>query len=230
MNASDMQKLLFDIANCADVDKLPKELRDKVVKMRDDEEERVRKAEADAIERKRQEDEARKKEKDEESRRLLCTGQWGEKVPPKRRFALCYRMGKFSYDGDHWNKEPFYCAIDLVRGYMSPYWHYYGDGSEAGQRDAFYNERIRPVLEAYEEGDDIKLFKVLRSDWDFFKIHEEDLNTKFEVLDYHIEKGTGLSFHVRNDGWKADKVVVYGRSKPMTFAEHQAALKKEFDK
>lgn len=226
---TDTMKLVMDLADCGELDKLPQDLRDRILAIRNTEVEKARKIEEEKLETERKAMEEIRKERDEERSRLMCIGKWGEKVPPKRRFALCYRMGKYATMDDNWRDEPFYCAIDLVRGYMSPYWHYYGSSTEEGQRDAYYNEQIRPVLEAYREGNDVAITSVIRRDWDFFKIQGDEAEIKFEVLDYHVEKGTGIPFYIRKDGWKADKVIIDGRSKPMTFAEHRDALRKEFN-
>lgn len=221
------QKLLFDIANSKEVEFLPKSLRNQVVAIRDEEEERVRKREAEIRKQEREREEATRKEHDEEHRKFLCIGEWGEKVPPKRRFALCCRMSKKfigwlgqERDPSKWKEVPEYCAIDLVRGITNPYWGYWGASTEEGQRDAFYNEGIRPVLEAFETGDESEVLKRIRCDWNFFKIdRKEDMAVKFAVLRYHLDKGTGP---------KADRVVVDGRSVPKTLAEHQEDLKREF--
>jgi len=222
---TDDLKLLMDLANSESVELLPKDLRDRVMAFKDKKEKEDLKRAEDARAAAEKLAEEDRKKNDEEYRELLCIGGWGEKVPRERRFALCYKMGKFSYDGDNWHKEPFYCAIDLVRGYKSPYWYYYGSSTEAGQRDAFYNERIRPVLEA---SDSSELVRVLRRDWNFFKIYDSEESEKFKVLKYHVEKGAGVPFNPRRDGWKADLVVVDDMSEYKTLAEHQSDLKKEF--
>jgi len=110
----------------------------------------------------------------------------------------------------------------LVRGITNPYWGYWGANTEEGQRDAFYNEGIRPVLEAFEAGDEPEVLKCIRCDWDFFKMNrKEDVAMKFMVLYYHLDKGAGP---------KADHVVIDGRSEPKTLAKHQEDLKREFCK
>lgn len=233
------QKLLFDIANSKEVELLPKPLRDQVVALRDEEEERVRKWEAEIREREREREEATRKEREEERRKFLCIGEWGENVPPKRRFALCCRMGREfigwigqERDPSKWKEVPEYCAIDLVRGIMNPYWGYWGANTEEGQRNAFYNEGIRPVLEAFDAGDEPKALDCIRRDWDFFKIdRKEDVDMKFMVLHYHLDKGAGHDgFSRRCSGPKADRVVIDGRSELKTLAEHQEDLKREFCK
>lgn len=166
----------------------------------------------------------------EKKTKLLCLGEWGEKVPLKRRFALCERIGKrfvghIGQEGDptKWEDEVQYCAIDLVRGIMSPYWAYFGASTKQGQLDAFYNERVRPALE--KTGDDLVTF--LSCEWNFFRIDDQPGHEKikFRVLDYDVEKDVGIPFAYAK---KYDKVVVIGKSEPMTWREHMDALRKEF--
>ena len=58
--------------------------------------------------------EVERKKWQEKVDKLFCRGQWGERVPRNRRFALCRR---------EFSGRTEWCAIDLVRGYMSPYWN-----------------------------------------------------------------------------------------------------------
>lgn len=152
-----------------------------------------------ACERLNQQEEARRK-------RLLCIGEWGEKVPRNRRFALCEKAR--STDG-----KPEYCAIDLVRGAMSPYWGYYGTTYPIDSMRQFYHKNIKPILEADGEAE---LVSKLSYDWDFFFIKDEtDLKTQFSVLTYDVDEN-GV-------------VKILSKSEPKTWVEHMNALKKEFE-
>jgi len=241
MTSHEKDKLLLELANTVQLDSLPEKLREGLLRVKTEEAARI---EAEAEARRKEEEERRREEaerarkRDEERRKLLCTGEWGEKVPLKRRFALCRRMGvKFvgfvgqEKDPSKWVPEEEFCAIDLVRGYKSPYWGYFGP--QQVQLDAFYTERVRPVLEA---GNDDELVRFLRCEWDFFEIREDEKDEPFEVLDYKVEtvkNSREWSWAIRRDeegNLIADKVVVTGCSPLLTFKEHQENLRKEFDK
>lgn len=216
------EELILKIAECDAVDSLPPELRAEVLAVK----KRVDgfKEEMRAAEEKERLERAQELKRDR--KRLLCSGEWGEKVPRNRRFALCKQVN--TYRGVARNEtydRVDYCAVDLVRGYMSPYFGYYGVEGQK-QMDAFYNERIRPVLETKSEDE---LIKILRSEWDTFKINNTREASKFQVIDYEVEKGTGYRFGYFD--WKkepTDKVVMLGESSLMTWEEHRDALKKEF--
>jgi len=140
--------------------------------------------------------EAQRKERD----RLLCKGEWGEKVPLERRFVLCER------DPEIWNQEKHYCAIDLVRGYKSPYWNYYDYGLPG---EEFVKQRIKPVLEAETETD---LVKFMSREYNFFNFLDYEKNDKFCVCTYSFSPHFAIT----------------GRGEYKTLAEHQADLKREF--
>lgn len=167
----------------------------------------------------RKENERRKKALDKERRELLCIGQWGERVPRNRRFALCERVGErfvgFSgeeRDPSKWKDEIQYCAIDMVRGFTSPYWAYYG---YSDHKTPFYTECIKPVLEAKTEDE---LVAQIRHNWNFFNVEKGNKgdNKPFCILEYVID----------DMGY----VKVTGKSETKTFWEHQEDLRREFEK
>lgn len=171
---------------------------------------------------KRLEEEAekeRKKQAERERRernKLLCKGEWGEKVPLERRFVLCERDGKrfVGMIGQErnpaaWVPEKECCAIDLVRGYKSPYWGYFGNGRLGGEE--FVKQRIKPVLEAKTKAD---LVWFLSREYDFFELRPEEKEEKFCVCTYSF----------------SPHFTITGRGEYKTLAEHQADLKREFCK
>lgn len=218
--------LILKIADSPALEALPSEVREEILRLKREHDRREA-----TLEKERKDEEIRvRKERLDMERKLLCLGEWGEKVPLKRRFALCERIGKrfvghIGQEGDptKWEDEVQYCAIDLVRGIMSPYWAYFGASTKQGQLDAFYNERVRPALE--KTGDDLVTF--LSCEWNFFRIDDQPGHEKikFQVLDYDVEKDVGIPFAYAK---KYDKVVVIGKSEPMTWREHMDALRKEF--
>lgn len=211
-------KIMLEVAECEQaLAALPEDVRKQILGFKTQNSERISKA-LKAEEEQRKAEEAyrrkRKEEEEQEKNKLLCKGAWGEKIPLHRRFALCKRMGKRftgwcgqENDTAKWVDEVKYCAIDLVRGYMSPYWGYYLT-SASHKAQPFYDDRIRPILEADSEE---KLVRKIRVDWNFFKIKTEDDN--FSVLDYDIVNG---------------QIIEKGESPVKTLQEHQEALKKEF--
>lgn len=142
---------------------------------------------------------------------LLCKGDWGENVPRARRFALCYKkinhfvghIGQESQD-DKWVPHGEYCPIDLVRGYMSPYWGYFGGGA-----DHCWRERIKPIMDS---SDDYLLCKAIRIDWNFFKL--KDKYDDFSVCEYSVDDNGHVT------------ILQIGESKPLK--DHQDDLRKEF--
>ena len=131
------------------------------------------------------------------------------------RFALCERrwrrfIGFRGYEADPslWQEEAEWCAIDLVRGYKSPYWGYYGDPS------LFVKNRIKPLLEANTVS---KLVQRISCDWNFFSVCQEDLEKPFCILSYDVNQ----------DG---NSIIITGRSEYKTFEEHKDALKQEIEK
>lgn len=214
-----IETLLLEIAKCeAALAALPKEVRSRILKIKEAEEKRIL-AEAKREEewRKREEEKKRKQREKElkEQNKLLCKGEWGEKIPLKRRFALCKRISKRfvgwcgqEKDPSKWEAEEQYCAIDLVRGYMSPYWGYYC--TSRAKYLPFFEERIKPILDA-QSWDEI-VGNICRN-WNFFKVEKED--DSFSVLSYSMS---------------GDSIVLEGESAVKKLAEHQKDLKKEFCK
>ena len=173
------------------------------------EEERRRKLEVLAHEK----EEKRKKAMEKEWNKLLCIGDWGEKVPRNRRFALCESTGiRLRGYPEKWTEETEYCAIDLVRGVKSPYWGYFGASYPLESLQLFYDKRVKDILEAQTVAE---LVSKIRSMWDFFFIDEhDDLEKKFSVLTYEIDDN--------------GRVKILSRSELKTWEEHRDALKKEF--
>lgn len=214
---NDLEPLLLEVAKCdAALTALPENVRSRILKFKEAEKERIL-TEAKWIEEelKREEERERKrlekaaKERDE----FFCKGDWGEKIPLNRRFALCKRMGKRfvgwcgqENDPSKWEAEEQFCAIDLVRGYMSPYWGYYYTSS--GKYLPFYKERIKPILEAQSNEE---IVQHIRSDWNSFKLETQD--DCFSVLSYSIS---------------GDSIILTGESPVKRLAKHQKDLKKEF--
>lgn len=199
---------------------LPQTVQEQILDFKKKNEEEVLRKEA---ERKRLEEEAAKERERrseaqrKESDKLLCKGKWGEKVPLERRFVLCEKDGKRYVAGYHswddkdpenWVPEKQYCAIDLVRGYKSPYWNYFGCGLPG---EEFVKRRIKPVLEAKTESD---LVRFLRSEYDFFNVEDREKDEKFCVCTYSF----------------SPYFTITGRGEYKTLAEHQADLKREFGK
>lgn len=193
---------------------LPEDVRKAVTEFNEKNKERIlkEKAEKEERERRRREyEEAEKRKEQSEMDKLLCRGEWGEKVPRNRRFALCYKEVPhfIGYVGqekreDKWVPRGEYCPIDLVRGYMAPYWVYFGGGP-----DHCWKDRMRALFAAEDE---LSLFRKIRIDWNFFRLREED--DGFSVCEYSVdEKG-----HVT--------ILRIGEKK--TLKEHQEELKKEF--
>ena len=144
--------------------------------------------------------------------KLLRPEPWVPKVPVLRRFALCARPAgkdRFPYEPE---RTEIYCAVDLVTGFMSPYWGYYGYDDYL---TPFFTQRIHPLLKARDENE---LYSHIKADWNFFHIDERSLGNdlKFSVLQYKFDE-------------KTKHVEILGRSKPMTWKNHRESLKKEFD-
>ena len=122
-----------------------------------------------------------------------------------------YVSGHHSWDDrdpENWVPEKQYCAIDLVRGYKSPYWNYFGYGLPG---EEFVKQRIKPVLEAKTEAD---LVRFLRCEYDFFKVEDREKDVKFCMCTYSF----------------SPYFTITGRGEYKTLAEHQADLKREFCK
>lgn len=177
-------------------ERLPEGLRDEAYKWLSENEARLE-------EERRLAEEAEKEAEKERTRReselesaldeLLCRGTAWSNVMRKFRFALCRR----SVDGA-------YCAVDLARGYMSPYWGYWGGDLCATK---FYTSQISPVLTAVC---DEELARLIEHDWNFFEVAEHE---KFSVVDYTVVDG---------------KVHVNGLGPEMTLKEHQRAMEEKY--
>lgn len=167
--------------------------------------------------RRRKAKEEQEKYLEDTNAKLLCKGEWGENVPRNRRFVLCSRMGSEfkgwagqERDPTKWVPIKQYCAIDLVRGIMAPYWNYYGANIAEKQAWLFVEKKIKPVWEAATEEE---LISKLRLDWDFFHIKDK-MDSLFRVVEFE-----GTDFHT----FKITK-----ESEEMLLEEHQARLKAEF--
>lgn len=217
------EQIILKIADSPSFETLDTELQSEILAIKKEHDEFLENQERE----KEAKNEHLEKEKAKKRQKLLCIGQWGEKVPFKRRFVLCHQSNVYStYSGgpnERTERREDYCAVDLVRGYMSPYFGYFGTSTDQWKMDAFYNERIRPILEAKDEKE---LLDFLESEWNFFKINDTHRGEKFHVLDYDVEKDTG---HPWAYAKVADKVIVKGESPLMTWEQHRDALRKEFD-
>lgn len=200
---------------------LPDDLLKEVRKVQKEAEEKAQRMLADKMRADALVEKERKRKKAEENslrKELLCIGSWGEKVPLERRFALCESTGKRRNDpSKDFEDVTEYCAIDLVRGYMSPYWGYY---MYWGEPSASYCNRVRPIIDAKTESDRIHF---IQGEWNFFEASHDA--RKFRVLEYTVKD---LNC---NDTYGTPKfeVTITGRSPLRTFKEHQDLLRKEFE-
>ena len=187
-----------------------------------------RKKELDKIENQRKMEELRSK-MEHEKRYInllgLDHGEWVRNIPKYKRFVIAVKDGKrftgFNCtselkDPSNWKDIKECCAIDLLRGFMSPYWGYYdviNDMVEL-QAKAFYKKRVSKVM--YAKTDD-ELCKVLDYQWNSFKCDDDnEINLKFGILDYIIDsKG---------------EFTILGVSEYKTPAEHQEDLRKKYRK
>lgn len=201
-------EIILAVAGCEDaMSSLPADVRDAISEIRRAHEKwKIKMARLAAAQESR--DKERQKEMEEKEAKdrahYLCLGEWGEKVPLDRRFALCrMKMGQ----------RNLHCAIDLVLGNKGPYWDYFGDSVYR-----YYKERIKKVLDAAQQdalNHEDQLWKVIRKEFDF-NMRDDEMVEKFQVLHYQAEE----------PGF----VKIVGASEPKTWAEHQADLKAEFDK
>ena len=198
-------KLLAEIAKCDKVmHELSEELRAEINRFKDEETERLIKER-----KKREKEEARDRKKQEKLMKkrndeLLCKGTWAEHLPLKDRFVLCECDGPRFVD--HPEEKMSYCAIDIVRGYMAPYWGYYGYSDRV---TPFYEYKLKPLFAAKDDED--KLADRIDCDFNFFKIAEPRNDVPFRVLDYVIGK----------DGF----VNIIRKSKTKRLAQHQQDLR-----
>lgn len=155
----------------------------------------------------------------------LDHGEWVRNIPKYKRFVIGVKDGKrftgLSYgselkDPSKWEDIKQCCAIDLLRGFKSPYWGYYYVTHDMVELQAkkFYMERVSKVIHAKT---DDELCKVLDSDWNFFKCDDHDENNlKFGILDYLIDaKG---------------EFTILGVSEYKTLAEHQEDLRRKYQR
>lgn len=216
--------------NEAALSALPENLRKEILAVKKEKEDSDRrlaeartKANIDAQRKREEEDRIRREKEEAERKELLCIGTWAENIPRNRRFVLCERdwqcYAEYVTGGGRYNdphelvpvKE--LCAVDIVRGYMSPYFGYYcGDGEKPYQLKSWWEERLKPAI--MSETTDSFLTRI-RCDWNFFKIYERE-EFPFRILTYGVDK------------WGV--VNITGRSVCKTWQEHRADLEKEFAK
>ena len=186
-----------------------------------------RKREIAKMERMRKMDELKRKKEIEMKRNKLLGleyGEWVRNIPKYERFVIAVRDGKrfmgWNINSDledptKWKSIKECCAIDILRGYKSPYWGYYvvpGDDVVL-QANAFYENRVSKVMLA--ENDD-ELVKVLDYNWNFFKYDNTKSDAKFGILDYIVD----------SEG----KITVLGVSEYKTLREHLEDLKSKYMK
>ena len=172
-----------------------------------------------AEEQARQEAEARQKALEEaEKEKFLRKGEWGYNVPVDRRFCLCKKkvrrfVGIWGEEGDEskWQPKTELCVIDIVRGYTNPYWGYHCCTSYQGELNRWYEEGLLPILSAKT---DSERCRIIRRDFDFFRIKGKELDDKFRIL--KVE---------RNEG---GDVKVIAESDERTLEEHRQDLEREF--
>lgn len=218
MSIEGLEAVLLGVAKCdSAMAALPESVRAEIDSVKGEFERRVKEREETErkleLARRKAEAEAEKERISLEAK-YLCKGSWGERVPLIRRFALCESIGKkfIGYCGQErdpakWVDRVDYCPIDLVRGFMGPYWGYYGQANPL--KEAY--KRIRSVLEA--EGTKQTGVRI-DNGFGFFKIRPEEKDRPFVILSYTVEA----------DG----NVHVTGRSEPMKWEQHRAVLKAEF--
>ena len=155
----------------------------------------------------------------------LDHGEWVRNIPKYKRFVIAVKDGKrftgFNCaselkDPNKWKNIKECCAIDLLRGFKSPYWGYYDVTNDMVelQAKAFYKNRVSKVM--YAKTDD-ELCQVLDYEWNFFKCDDHnEINLKFGILDYIIDaKG---------------EFTILGVSEYKTLAEHQEDLRRKYQK
>lgn len=187
-----------------------------------------RKRELAKIENKRKMEELRRKMEHEKSYTNLLGldhGEWVRNIPKYKRFVIAVKDSKrftgFNCqreldDPSKWKDIKECCAIDLLRGFKSPYWGYYDAINDMVELQAkkFYMERISKVMNAKT---DDELCKVLDYNWNFFKCNDHnEIDLKFGILDYIVDaKG---------------EFTILGVSEYKTLAEHQEDLRKKYRK
>lgn len=210
------------------LDALDEETRGDILELRTEIEARKRNEEEETRRRKAEEElDRRRREADMENKRreFLCVGQWGEKVPPERRFALCKRISKRfegtcereRKDPSKWVDEEEWCAIDLVRGYKNPYFGYWRYWQDNGIHQ-IWKENIGPILNLFRINAMQAAADRISMDWNFFDIGDDEKDWQFWVMDYEV--GDDGRVKITGDG-------KYGLA---TFKEHQRKLREEFGK
>lgn len=208
------------------LDALPDDLRNAVLAAKKEKEEndrRMSKAEREAQKKNDELARIRREKEAAERKELLCLGTWAENIPRNRRFALCERdwMRLREYSRRSFGKSQMVpcielCAVDIVRGYTSPYFGYYcGDGEDPHQLRSWWKERLQPVIEAETEDSFLARISI---DWNFFHIYDNPNELPFPFRT--------LTYEVGDDG----NIKITGRSEAKTWQEHCADLKKEFAK
>lgn len=216
MSIDNLEEILLSVDNCdSAMAALPDSVRAEILSVKGEVDRRVKEREEADCKRemeRREDEEKAEKAWQAELAKYSCKGTWGERVPLIRRFVLCESIGK-EFVGHqisnptHWVDRVETCPIDLVRGFMGPYWGYYGMLNPLG--NAF--KRIKDVIDA--EGTS-QLPMTIRYNFGSFSIDDKINNRPFVILSYTVDA----------DG----NVKVTGRSEPMTWDQHRAALKAEF--
>lgn len=210
--------------NKAALDALPDDLRNAVLAAKKEKEESDRRMAEAEREAQKREDEKYRVRRDKERKELLCIGTWAENIPRNRRFVLCERDWKKYGEyvkGSFIEREVVpcieLCAVDIVRGYTSPYFGYYcGDGETPQQLRSWWEQRLQPVIEADTED---KFLTRISCDWIFFHIYNDRPDKPH--FPFRI-----LTYEVGDDG----NIKITGRSEAKTWQEHRTDLKKEFAK
>lgn len=152
-------------------------------------------------------------------------GEWVRNIPKYKRFVIAVKDGKRFIgcntpselkDPTKWKSIKECCAIDILRGYKSPYWGYYGvtkDDVEL-QANSFYKHSISKVM--FAKNDD-ELVKVIAFDWNFFMCDDHnESDIKFGILDYIV--------------YSEGNIAVLGESEYKTWREHREDLKSKYMK
>lgn len=182
---------------------LPEAIRNAIAARRSEISETKRKAE----EEKRKAEVARRaiEEKEmKENHKLIYPTKWASNIPRNRRFVMAWRKCRVRNLRNELVDEIEYCPIDVLRGYSAPYFGYFKYvGVNAAWREGLHD--------AIFSHTDIELLKVIKSEYDFFRLEYDD--KYFGICEYEVVDGV---FRVTN------------HLPCKSLEEHQKDLKREF--